>query len=270
MARRLGKRKQKRREDYVLKEQNKVDEGIFDTKTMIYLSKFINKGVISRLSYPIARGKEADVYVADPGSSDFVKGMDLVVVKFFRVETSSFFKMEEYVAGDRRFSQRKTGLSKLGIVLWWCKKEYLNLLVAARAGVRAPIPLMFNGSILAMSFIGTDSVPAPRLKDCALENPEEVLDEILEDVALLYGKNLVHADLSEYNILMHNGHPYLIDFGQAVIIDHPHSFSFLKRDIVNITSYFRRRYEVDRDAESAYNLILESAKMQGRRTRSTP
>ncbi len=256
MARRLSKRKQKRREEYVLKEQNKVDEGIFDTKTMIFLSKFINKGIIAKLNYPIARGKEADVYVADPGAADLVKGMSQVIIKFFRVETSSFFKMDEYVIGDRRFAKRKTKLSKLGIVLWWCKKEFLNLNAAMKAGVRVPVPLMFNGSILAMSFIGDDGVPAPRLKDCELDDPEGTFDKILSDIARLYKNKLVHADLSEYNILMWNGEPYLIDMGQAVVTDHPRAHAFLKRDVINITAYFKRQYGIDRDAETTYNAIV--------------
>jgi RIO kinase 1 len=74
---------------------------------------------------------------------------------------------------------------------------------------------------------------------------------------------LVHADLSEYNILYfftsppfvafflllfsHNflfvryfkGTCYIIDVGQAVEHDHPHALEFLRMDCYNITNFFR-------------------------------
>ena len=248
MARRLGRRKEPKREDYMLKEQTKVDTGIFDEKTMVSLSKFFNLGIISKLGHPIARGKEADLYVAEPGTSDRVKGIDKIAMKFFRVETSSFFKMEDYIIGDRRFTHKlKAGKSKLGIIIEWCRKEYINLELAAKVGVDAPKPIMFNNSILAMSFIGADSKPAPQLRNFELDDPEKVLDKILKDVRSLYRVGLVHADLSEYNILIHEGRPYLIDFGQAVVIDHPNAQKFLERDVRNILGYFSKRYGITKD-----------------------
>lgn len=51
---------------------------------------------------------------------------------------------------------------------------------------------------------------------------------------------LVHADLSEYNILYHSGHLYLIDVSQSVEHDHPHAFDFLRNDIKNVEEFFGR------------------------------
>ncbi|HVC58586.1 MAG TPA: serine protein kinase RIO [Candidatus Acidoferrales bacterium] len=256
MTRRLAKRKRPDRDIHLLKGQNKVDSGIFDDKTMILLSKFYNKGIIEQLLFPVARGKEADVYIASAGASEDVKGKTYVIVKFFRIETSSFFKMEDYIVGDPRF--KKIGRTKIAIVKTWCKKEFGNLSLARHAGANAPKPYMFNGSILAMEFIGAeDGTVSPQLKDMAVESPEIFLDNILQQVRLLYKSNLVHADLSEFNILVKDNQPYIIDFGQAVSIKHPNAMEFLERDIRVVLNYFGKKYEIKRDAKEVLEQIIK-------------
>jgi RIO kinase 1 len=255
MARRLGRKKRPLREEYALREGIKIDSGIFNDQTMVYLGKFYNKGIIGRLGFIIARGKEAEVYVAESGDSETVKGAKYVITKFFRVETSSFLNMTDYVLGDPRFT--KIGKSKHEIICTWCKKEYGNLRLARQAGANAPEPYMFNGTILAMEFIGdSEGTPAPHLKDVALDKPELVLDSILEQVRRLYLHELVHADLSEYNILMKEGVPYFIDFAQAVVIKHPNAMLFLRRDVGNVLHYFLKRYGIERNIEEVMARIM--------------
>ena len=254
MARRLGRRKRPSREKHMLREQNKIEEGIFDNKTMMFLSKFFNKGIIERLIHIIARGKEADVYVASPGNSKEVKGATYVVVKFFRVETSSFLNMSDYIIGDTRFAN--TRLAKSSIVTIWCRKEFGNLKIAEEAGICAPAPYIANGSILAMQFIGDrEGVPAPQLRNVTLKDPKKFLDVIIGQIKSLYANNLVHADLSEFNILCHRNKPYFIDFGQAVVTKHPNSEMFLKRDVKNILYYFEKRYGIKKDNEEVMKFV---------------
>ena len=57
---------------------------------------------------------------------------------------------------------------------------------------------------------------------------------------LFHQCKLVHADLSEYNILYHEGHPYIIDVSQSVEHDHPSAFDFLRSDIKNVEDFFAR------------------------------
>ncbi len=257
MARMLSTRKRPSREEHMMKEQVKTDTGIFNERAMTYLSKFYNKGIVGRLGFVIARGKEADVYVAEPGAAEALKGKKYVILKFFRVDTSSFLKMADYMLGDPRFSRIATG--KRAIINTWCKKEFGNLQIAKLANVAAPEPYMFNGSILAMGFIGDEEgVPAPQLKDVTLDDPERMLDAILEQVRRLYSRELVHADLSEYNVLVKGGKPYMIDFGQAVVTRHPNAMMFLHRDVENVLRYFRKRYGIDRDAADVLRHITEA------------
>ena len=255
MARRLGRRKAPLREDYMLKEEQ-VDSGSFNEKTMIYLSKFYNQGIIEKLGFTTARGKEADVYVANAGTSEKIRGK-YVIVKFYRVETPSFVKMANYLVGDPRFTRKINRKKKMGVIIEWCKKEYGNLELAARAGVHAPVPYMFNGTILAMEFIGDDDVPAPQLKHIELKDPEKTLKQILSDIRGMYRKKLVHADVSEYNILIKGKEqvPYFIDFGQGVVLEHPNAIDFLERDVKNIVSYFKKRYGADITYEKALKEI---------------
>ena len=125
MARKLSTRKRPDRDVHMIKEQLKIEEGVFDQRTTMALWKMFNHNIISRLDYMIATGKEADVYLADGASQ---VNNDLVALKIFRVETSDFNKRINYIVGDPRFEKIKKDLNS--IVATWCKKEYGNLKVA--------------------------------------------------------------------------------------------------------------------------------------------
>ncbi|MEM0149919.1 MAG: RIO1 family regulatory kinase/ATPase, partial [Candidatus Micrarchaeaceae archaeon] len=169
--------------------------------------------------------------------------------------TSSFNSMTDYIVGDERFTKIRS--SKRFIINTWCKKEYGNLKIARAASVSVPKPYMSNGSILAMEFIGdSNGKPAPMLKDAEIADPAGIFETILEDIRKLYASRLVHADLSEYNILINDGKPYLIDFGQAVTVRHPKALEFLDRDIANIAGYFRKRYGIETTFDEVKKKII--------------
>src|ERR1700733_3987955 len=109
MSRKWSKRKRPDRNIHLMKDQEKTDQGIFHRRIMIYLSKFYNKGVIEKVNFLVARGKEADLYIAEPGKSELVESGHLVAVKFFRVEASSFYNMKDYIEGDPRFGTVRGG-----------------------------------------------------------------------------------------------------------------------------------------------------------------
>ena len=253
---RRSRKKRSSREDYPVKEQLKIEEGVFENRTMRRLGKLFSKRIISSLDFITARGKEADVYIAEAGAEI---DEEYVIVKIFRLETAAFQKRAIYITGDPRFGKIKKNI--FAVVSEWCKKEYGNLMVAEAAGVRAPRPYAFSGNVLAMEFIGSDGKPARMLKDTRLERPSETLDEIMDNVKRLYAHELVHADLSEYNILMSGRTPYFIDFGQAVLLEHPQAIDFLRRDIHNVLSYFSKTYKIARDEEDAFAEITDQERM---------
>ncbi|MGC8571792.1 MAG: serine protein kinase RIO [Candidatus Micrarchaeia archaeon] len=244
------------RKEYISKGKEKSTTNEFNEKTSIILSKFFNKGIIKKVDYIIARGKEADIYIAEAGGSEIVANEKFIILKLFRIETSSFFNIRDYIVGDPRF--RKINRAKYSLINEWCKKEYRNLQIAIEAHVNAPKPFMFKKNILAMSLIENNGKPAPKLHDILLDNPQNVYNQILKSVSLLYNMELVHADLSEYNILIADKEvPYLIDFGQAVDIKHPNALQFLKRDITNISTYFSNKYNIETDPIKIIDKIIK-------------
>lgn len=250
MARRVSKRKRSSREDYMLSEQLKIEEGVFDTRTMLRLRRLFSQNIVSQLEFIIAKGKEADVYIASGGSK---VSEEYVAVKIFRIETSSFGKRVDYITGDPRFGKIKTGIYSM--VNEWCKKEYGNLKIAEAARIHAPKPYMFSGNVLAMEFIGVDGKPSQTLRVGGTEDPEKTLNILIGDIKKLYERELVHGDISEYNILMKDGVPYMIDFGQAIVLGHPKAEAFLERDVENILRFFKKNYKIERDLESVVQYI---------------
>ncbi len=254
MARRLGRRKEPSKEKVLLKERESIEGGL-NRKAAIYLSKFYNKGIIGGMGSVFAKGKESDIYVASPGTSDMVKGEPYIIVKMFRVENSSFFSMDDYIIGDPRF--KRIGRTRQEIIETWCKKEFGNLEIAEKAGISSPRPYMFNGNILAMQYIGDESGPAPRLADVSLgaKEAKEMLRLIIRYTKALYQHGLVHGDLSEYNVLVRGNKPYFIDFGQAVVTRHPRADDFLRRDIWNIVNYFNKAHGLGVSERNTYSRI---------------
>jgi RIO kinase 1 len=147
--------------------------------------------------------------------------------------------MREYLVGDPRFEELSG--NKKRVVLAWTRKEFANLKRAQKAGVRVPDPIAVQRNVLVMEFLGLDGDRAPTLDDAHLENPETAFGVVREYMRRLYDVGLVHGDLSEYNIIVHDGELCIIDLGQAVTIHHPNSGEFLTRDCANVASFFQRQ-----------------------------
>ena len=119
-----------------------------------------------------------------------------------------------------------------------------NLSRLYNAGIPCPRPILLKGHVLLMSFLGVDGWPSPKLKDAHLSEGKarELYYDCIIHVRNMYHKcRLVHADLSEYNILVHNGQLYIIDVSQSVEHDHPQALEFLRKDCSNVTEFFRRK-----------------------------
>eukprot|EP00475_Leptophrys_vorax_P036940 TRINITY_DN63135_c0_g1_i1.p1 TRINITY_DN63135_c0_g1~~TRINITY_DN63135_c0_g1_i1.p1 ORF type:complete len:277 (-),score=100.40 TRINITY_DN63135_c0_g1_i1:100-930(-) len=71
--------------------------------------------------------------------------------------------------------------------------------------------------------------------------------------------NLVHADLSEYNMLYLDGEVYIIDVSQSVEHDHPQSLEFLRMDVANVTAFFRKRGALVMEMKDLFDFILHNS-----------
>ncbi|UYV68974.1 DSCR3 [Cordylochernes scorpioides] len=113
-----------------------------------------------------------------------------------------------------------------------------------KAGVPCPKVVSLKKHILVMSFIGSGRQPAPKLKEAQLNGPDLGLayDQTVLAMVTMYREcRLVHADLSEYNLLWQDNTVFVIDLGQAVDLSHPHCLEFLYRDCTNVAQFFSRR-----------------------------
>ncbi|MHA1378045.1 MAG: serine protein kinase RIO [Candidatus Helarchaeota archaeon] len=213
-------------------EDQSTIEGTFDTSTIMILYELINKQIIDRLGGVISTGKEANVYTGY--GADNTK----YAIKIYRVKNQDTTFMKIYIQGDPRFKRVRKKTHDL--VYTWAEKEFKNLKRAYAAGIRVPNPIHVKKNVLIMEFIGDDNSAAPRLKDTSPNNPQQLFNKVFSYMKDLYQKaRLVHADLSEYNILMWNG-PIIIDISQAVTLEHPNAEEFLIRDIKNILKYFKQ------------------------------
>jgi RIO kinase 1 len=221
---------QKMREIKRLKsvEDKRVGSEVFDELTLKTLYKLSKQGYLEFLNGAISTGKEANVF---KGADD--KGK-LVAVKIYRVTTSDFKKMQYYIQGDPRF-KINTG-NKRQMIYTWVMKEYRNLKRAYDVGINVPKPIVAKNNVLIMEYISDEyGNPSPLLKQVKLDNPEKMADEIINSMIKLYkDAEIVHGDLSSFNILVRDGKPVIIDVSQSVLKDHPRALELLKRDIYNI------------------------------------
>ncbi|MFB6193886.1 MAG: serine/threonine-protein kinase Rio1 [Halobaculum sp.] len=211
----------------------KVEASVFDDATLAAVYKLVQDGHVVAFGGPVSTGKEANVYEAlGPDETE-------VAVKVYRINASNFRQMREYLEGDPRFEGIAS--DKKAVVLAWVRKEFANLRRAQRAGVRVPTPIAVQRNVLVMDLVGHADERARRLAEVELENPETAYRVLREYTRRLYGAGLVHGDLSEYNVIVHDGELYVIDLGQAATVHHPNARSFLERDCHNLAAFFRRQ-----------------------------
>jgi len=227
----------------------KTEDEVFDKFTLLVFDKLISQRIIDTLDFPISTGKEGNVFRATTPDKKFV------AVKIYRISTSTFKHISKYIVGDPRF--KSLHKSRKDIIFAWTKKEFKNLQRLRKNNVSAPKPIIAIKNVLIMEYIGDKKGSAPLLKDVNVNNPKKVFEKIIQDMEKMYKKaNLVHADLSAYNILIHNNRPYFIDIGQSVLIEHPNSKEFLIRDIENISNHFRK-YDIKLNKGELFDIITK-------------
>lgn len=242
-----------------------TSEQVLDPRTRMLLLQMINRGIVSEIHGCLSTGKEANVYHAMSISQDDEEAPPLHrAIKVYKTSILVFKDRDKYVTGEFRFRQGYNKSNNRAMVKMWAEKEMRNLRRIYAAGIPCPEPLYLRLHVLAMGFIGSSKgLGAPRLKDVEFSIPEpenrwrELYMELLGYMRVMYQTcHLVHADLSEYNILYHKERLYIIDVSQSVEHDHPRSLEFLRMDIKNVSDFFRRKNVMTLPERTVFNFII--------------
>ncbi|OCF75437.1 Atypical/RIO/RIO1 protein kinase [Kwoniella mangroviensis CBS 8886] len=231
------------------KSDRATQDQVLDSRTRLVLAGLVNRNIIGKIERCVSTGKEvsnstrektlltvqANVYYALPG----------VAVKIYRTSILIFKSRSNYIIGEQRFKGEYTSSKNpRKMVRVWAEKELRNLRRLVQGGIRAPKVFDCKENVLVMEFLGDGDNASPRLKDAEIEADrlDILYAELVIAVRRMYQHcHLVHADLSEYNILLHQGHLWIIDVSQSVEHDHPKAFDFLRADLQNVEDFFGRR-----------------------------
>nr|XP_009676298.1 PREDICTED: serine/threonine-protein kinase RIO1 isoform X2 [Struthio camelus australis] len=201
------------------------------------LFKMLTRGIISEINGCISTGKEANVYHASTANGENR------AIKIYKTSILMFKDRDKYVSGEFRFRHGYCKGNPRKMVKTWAEKEMRNLIRLSTAQIPCPEPVMLRSHVLVMGFIGKGDMPAPLLKNAQLSDSKvrELYLQIIQYMRRMYqDARLVHADLSEFNMLYHSGEVYIIDVSQAVEHDHPHALEFLRKDCANVNDFFQK------------------------------
>lgn len=212
------------------KEEWKIWGNVFDNFTLRTLFKLAGQGYFEKLESPVSIGKESNIFTA-------LTKNGRIIVKIYRLESCDFNRMYDYIKYDPRMVGLKKQRRK--IIFSWVRREYRNLIKAREAEIRVPKPIAVLNNVLLMEFIGNSNI-ALKLKDEHPKDNKIFFNKIIENVRKLYTSGLVHADLSQFNILNYDENPVFIDFSQCTSIKDPNAEEYLERDVKNICTFFRK------------------------------
>lgn len=207
------------------------------------INALVKAGILEAFGKPLGVGKEADVYDA------LTPENKRIAVKFHRLGRTSFRqtrRVRGYIAERRHVSWLYQ--SRLA-----AEKEFQALKLLYPHSIALPEPVSQNRHVVAMGMI--EGAELAEHKE--LPNPSKTLEEVLSNIRKAYvNARVIHADLSEYNIIiMPNWHILIIDWPQFVTREHPNAEQLLRRDMKNIVSFFQRKYKVKTKLEDALNYV---------------
>jgi len=210
-------------------------------------------------------GKESEVYLV---SRTGPTRTCLMAEKRFKPRLQRAFRNDYlYIgvagAGTRRESRamrKRTRFGQQAIEARWVAHEWATLVRLHGAGVTLPPPVELIDDGYRMAFIGDGDRAAPRLSDVDLDlvTARRVWRELQREIRLILDAELVHGDLSAFNVLWWRERPVIIDFSQAVdAVVHPAARDLLRRDVERMAGYFRRQ-GVSIDLDAALALVGDS------------
>ena len=283
----------------------KTHSGALDSSTLQVIRKAIDKGYINVCHGVVREGKEGIVLYAEGGGGGKNVGdgeedggpfspsytPDHLCVKVYK-RIVAFKNRGEYIDGDQRYYKKRfSDVDKRDQLTLWAEKEFRNMTRAFVGGVSCPRPVMTKENVCMMTFLGNDGFPAPTLKEVAdlgfVGIGEKKLKRFFAEAVvairrLWWCAQLVHGDLSEYNLLLCESKQIrdqvkskvdddiegetsmdvgkrrivVIDFAQSVQRDHPAGMDLLERDVARVCDFFDKFFTTP-EASSLLDLILD-------------
>jgi len=200
-------------------------------------------------------GKEASVYQCLGNETTQAKYLAAKVYRprqFRQLRNDSLYREgrqhlddEGHLIKDERALhaiQQRTKFGQRLLHTSWIVHEFLTMQRLYQAGADVPEPYVSANNAILMAYIGWDDLPAPTLNTVQLEPGEihTIFDRTLWNIEIMLDLQLVHGDLSAYNILYKDGQIWLIDFPQAI---DPHqnrnAYAIFRRDILRLCEYFQ-------------------------------
>lgn len=209
----------------------------FDAYDLLALSDFAKRDKVSGIGKKIGVGKESVIFEA--------LGEIPLVIKFHRQGRTSF----KHVRRARDHLKDLPRLPWLHAASIAARHEFL-VMQRLYPKVSVPRPVALSRHAIAMEHVFGD-----QLNRVALSNPHDCLEMILEEVGKAYSLGIVHADLSEFNVMVIKDDLKIIDWPQAMDRSHASSQELLERDLANILRFFARRYKIDLPLEDALSRI---------------
>lgn len=244
--------------------------GLFEEGWLLdSLKDFYNQHYISDVLSRVKGGKEASVYRCQ--GTEAVGG-GLVAAKVYRprmfrnlrndaayregrgVLSSDGHDLNQSVHTDRmqRALGKKTAYGMQLAHTSWLMHEFKSLQTLFNAGAAVPKPFAASENAILMSYHGDEKLAAPILQDVVLETDEArgLFNVVLWNIELMLRHDLIHGDLSAYNILYWEGHITIIDFPQVVNShNNGRARAILERDVTRMCDYFAEQ-GVERDPEA--------------------
>ncbi|MGZ4923691.1 MAG: serine/threonine-protein kinase RIO2 [Halobacteriota archaeon] len=208
------------------------------------INTLVQRNVIKSFGSKVGVGKESDIYDAERENGQ------IVIMKFHREGTTfrNVKRSRGYFGKTERCSWMLT--SRLA-----AQSEF-DALTSLYGSVIVPKPIAHNRHVIVMSLLN-----GCELGSSTLENPAIVLENIIVQVKSAYGCGVVHADLSEYNLIVDATEKVaLIDWPQWVPTSHPNAEELLYRDITNVLSYFARKYHIKKRTEDVVAYVKQRDK----------
>jgi len=212
-------------------------------KTPKRIQPLINDGLVDEVISRLMSGKEADVYIVRCGSN-------IRCAKVYKEAMKrSFKKAVQYQEGRKVRNSRRARAMEKGSKFGrkqqeevWQNAEVDALYRVASAGVCVPEAYgCFDGVLLMQLITDEDGNVAPRLDDVSMsaEQAREDHQLMMHYIMRMLCVGIIHGDLSEFNVLVNEYGPVIIDLPQAVDASaNNNAQSMLERDISNISNYY--------------------------------